>query len=229
MKTEDLPKHLRVLVENAREVERLVAIHGRVVGTGPGRKHNVEVLHKSAIVLLVACWETYVEALAREAVDNLIASAPSPRAIPGKVKAAAARGLRAAKDETRVWALAGDGWKEVLRRHKDTLIEGRLSGFHNPDAKKVNQLFEELIGIRAVLERVTWAGMPRGRPARKLGALVALRGEIAHRVKAGRRVYKEDVTDATHFFMRLAGELSNWVGGHLNDITKAAPWAGVKY
>jgi hypothetical protein len=34
---------------HSREIERLTEIHIEIAGPGPGHKHDVEVLHKSAI------------------------------------------------------------------------------------------------------------------------------------------------------------------------------------
>jgi hypothetical protein len=50
------PPHVRLLVSNVVEVESLLKIHRKLTGPGPGRRH-VEVLNKSGIVVLVACWE----------------------------------------------------------------------------------------------------------------------------------------------------------------------------
>jgi hypothetical protein len=46
-------EHLTNFISNLREVYRLADIHTGVAKAGPGRKHNVEILHKSTGVLLV--------------------------------------------------------------------------------------------------------------------------------------------------------------------------------
>jgi hypothetical protein len=81
-----MPSQARAAFENNRkDVERLMEIHGDLAGDTPGRKHGVEVLNKSAIVLMCAIWEAYCEDLAAEAVEHLVrisgptsASRPSP-------------------------------------------------------------------------------------------------------------------------------------------------------
>jgi len=69
---EAINKHMNALIDNVNEVDRLSQIHGQITTKGPGYKHDVQVLHKSTIVLLVACWEAYVEYLAKEALEYMI-------------------------------------------------------------------------------------------------------------------------------------------------------------
>ena len=57
------PPHINSLKTNFQEIDRIIEIHGEISGSGPGYKHNVQVLNKSAIVLLLACWEAYIEDL----------------------------------------------------------------------------------------------------------------------------------------------------------------------
>jgi len=60
---------------NVGEVKRILEIHREIAGKAPGRKRDVEVLNKSAVVLLVACWEAFIEDLAEAAFDFLLANA----------------------------------------------------------------------------------------------------------------------------------------------------------
>ena len=61
--TTPYPQHFKLFDENVKEVRNLLDIHRKVAKKTPGRKYNVEVLNKSGVVLLVACWESYVEHL----------------------------------------------------------------------------------------------------------------------------------------------------------------------
>ena len=78
-----VPSHLKSLLNNASEVERLVEIHAKVAGKGRGRRIGVEVLNKSAIVLLVACWESFIEDVASSAFNIILDKAKTPEAFPG--------------------------------------------------------------------------------------------------------------------------------------------------
>lgn len=43
--------------ESKADVDRLLEIHENLGGTAPGRRRRLEVLNKSAIVLITAIWE----------------------------------------------------------------------------------------------------------------------------------------------------------------------------
>ena len=76
---------LKQFLQNLAEVERLLEIHSQVAGAGRGRKHNVEVLNKSAIVLLVACWEAFIEDLAAAGLAALVDGPADHAAVPPAV------------------------------------------------------------------------------------------------------------------------------------------------
>lgn len=54
---------------NKADIEQLWQIHQDYAGEGRGRKRGVEVLNRSAIIFVTACWESYIEDLAVEAFD----------------------------------------------------------------------------------------------------------------------------------------------------------------
>jgi hypothetical protein len=78
-------KHTTALITNLKDVTRLKDIHGRITSKGPGRKRDVEVLHKSALVLLVACWEAFVEDMIEAALGWMILHAKDYKAFPSVV------------------------------------------------------------------------------------------------------------------------------------------------
>lgn len=101
--------------ENREDVERLMEIHGDLAGDAPGRKRGVEVLNKSAIVLMCAVWEAYCEDLAAEAVEHLVVHAEAATALPKALLKTIAAELESDKNDLAIWGLAGDGWKTILR------------------------------------------------------------------------------------------------------------------
>jgi hypothetical protein len=133
-----VPQHIATLRENVGDIRRLLAIHQQVSGAGPGYKHDVEVLNKSAIVLLVACWEAFVEDLARLAFLFLLEQSAECTTFPPKVLALAGRDLRADLNETRIWELAGGGWKTVLRNHQTQVFKRFLGNFNTPRPGQVD-------------------------------------------------------------------------------------------
>ena len=76
-KTMNYPKHIANFFDNLGEVYELLGIHQQIAGTGTGRKIGVQTLNKSCIVLLTACWETFIEELISDAFDFLVSNAKS--------------------------------------------------------------------------------------------------------------------------------------------------------
>ncbi len=97
---------------NRADVDRLMEVHGEISGDSPGRKYQVEVLNKSAVVLLCASWEAFCEDLVSEAVEHFVQHAPSANALPQLVRKRIAADFKA--DEMRMWTLADGGWRQVL-------------------------------------------------------------------------------------------------------------------
>lgn len=224
------PPHVANLFKNTREVDALIAIHRSFTRGKAGRPQKaLAVLHKSAVVLLVACWEAYVEDLARTAFDEIFSRASSPDIFPGSVLSVAGRPLKEDKDDRRVWDLAGDGWKQVIQRYKETVLEEYIGRLNTPRPSQVDSLFERLIGLKRLSSCWRWTGMSNQRVLDRLNQLIDLRGEIAHRVEASRRIYKKEVDDYSQFINRLAAVSSNAVLDFVRERTGLEPWARVVY
>jgi hypothetical protein len=213
-----------MLLNNLAEVHRILEIHEELTGPGPGYRPNVGVLNKSAIVLLVACWEAYIEDLAKTAFDFLLSRAKSHDLFPNKVLTEASKKLRNAIDQRTVWRLAGEGWKKVLTEHKEDALKRYIGKLNTPKPDQVNELFEELLGMRSMSSNWHWPGCSVDKATKKLEELVALRGAIAHRVKTSRKVYKRSVERYVKFINRIAMETSNATRQVLLERTKRAPW-----
>lgn len=196
-------------VQNLAEVRRLLAIHQQLGGTTPGRRHKLEVLNKSGIVLLVACWEAFIEDLASSAFDAMLTNATDPTVFPADVLTHASRDLKNALDQREVWKLAGTGWKTVLQDHRTQLFKDYIGKFNSPKPKQIDALFSSLIGMTSLSQGWSWHGMSSDGAVDKLNRLVELRGSIAHRVAAAKSVQKADVTYHLDFVYRLAVRSSN--------------------
>ena len=95
--------------ENAQDVDRLLEIHSDVGGDAKGRRFGLEVLNKSAIVLLTAIWEAYCEDIATEALEHLIAHVPSGSALPKELKKRIVNDIEADRNKLAMWDLADSG------------------------------------------------------------------------------------------------------------------------
>lgn len=214
----------QALWNNLGEVLRLLQIHTELVGDKPGYKHNVEVLNKSGIVLLVACWEAFVEDLAETAFGILLRRAASHNDISSKVLAQAGKLLLQTGNDLEVWQLAGDGWKAVLQRYKKNITERYIGKLNTPKPEQVDEIYRCLFGIQNISTTWHWTGMNAKNAVEKLTALVALRGSISHRVAASRKVHKDLVRDYNDFINHLAVATSNAIREHIMKLTNSEPW-----
>lgn len=221
--------HIEKLKENISEVERLLEIHKGLAGSTPGRKYKVEVLNKSGIVLLVACWEALVEDLAETAFEAILNNAPDHTAFSFDVLCLASRGLKESNDNKEVWKLAGDGWKGVLSHHKEAVLKQYIGKLNTPKPKQVDALFHSLLGIPVVSSHWKWKGMSADQATKALESLIELRGSIAHRVKGSQPVTKASVLKAMQLIYRLSVITSNLVLAHVYAKTKEKIWPIYKY
>ncbi|MDO8738262.1 MAG: HEPN domain-containing protein [Candidatus Deferrimicrobium sp.] len=201
-------------------MERLLDIHSEIAGEKPGRKHNVEVLNKSAILMLVACWESYVEEVVSGAYKYLLNIAKTPNDFPIDVRLRASNELRESKDPRRVWELAAKGWKDVLYEYRGKQIES----FNTPTSKKVNILCKALLNIEDVSGKIKIPRIKDSDICPRLDTLVALRGAIAHKVKADKSITKRMVQKDIKFIGTLAESLNNIVSAYLKELVGGAPW-----
>jgi len=218
-----------ILWKNLDDVDRLLEIHTKMSGKGPGYKHNVEVLNKSAVVLLVACWESFVEDVAETAFSILLRRVRKHDLFAARVLSDAARPLKEAKDDRAVWKLAGDGWKSVLKDHKAALFEKYTGKLNTPRPSQVDAIYDSLLGIKSVSSHWHWQHTTADNARRKLDDLIDLRSSIAHRVKASHKVGKDDVRDYIDFINRIAAITSNVARSLVLEKTGKEPWPEFTY
>ena len=129
--------HLASLVANIKESLTLLKIHEKAAGSGPGRKVGVEVLNKSAIILVVASWEAYVEDTASSALSFMIEAGGRHNVFPNNVLERVAnknQGLNS-------WKLAGDGWRQALRDNFSEVLSTTTGKLNTPKPAQVDDLF----------------------------------------------------------------------------------------
>lgn len=222
--------HMVSLNNNFKEIERLIEIHTEISGDGPGYKHNVQVLNKSAIMLLLACWEAYIEDLAKNTFEVMLRKASIPTVFPEHVLAIAAKEIKNG-DTLTLWSLAGDGWKSALASHKEKVFNKYIerNAFNTPSAERIDKLFTELIGLTSMSGHWQWVNMSSTTSKTKLSDLIELRGCIAHRVEASQKVTKTMVVTYKEFITRLAVICHNRALAFINAKTSVKPWKRYRY
>lgn len=216
-----MPSEARVTFEsNRKDVERLMEIHEDLAGDRPGRKHGVEVLNKSAIVLMCAVWEAYCEDLAAEAVDHLVTNAKDASALPQELRKTIALELKSHKHkhDLAVWDLADDGWKTILRSRLVDITERRNRSLNTPKSKNIDSLFEEALGLHDVSGSWHWQKVTASTARDKLDGYVAQRGDVAHRSKAASSIKKSHAKGFINHAERLVEATDERVSTKLADV-----------
>jgi hypothetical protein len=208
---------------SSKEVEQLLGIHEQVSGTDRGRR-SLEVLNKSAIVLLCAIWEAYCEDLADEALRHLLAHSPDYSKLPKLLQKGVAKELRNDQNELSPWKLAGQGWKTYVLGRLSALKQRRDFDWNSPKAAGVEKFIADVVGIPNITDAWHWKHVSSHTAKEKLDRLVTLRGAIAHRGNAAASVKKYHVTRALGLISRLVEETDARVTQELERITGVAPW-----
>ena len=193
--------HLKHLEENIETTNALLAIHEMVTGTNAGRRQEaITVLNKSAIILLVACWEVFVEELADKAVTSLSNKMRSHTNLPKNLKKQIAESLKGDKNELSIWDLAGDGWKAVLKN----LARRSIKNLNTPSATNIDELFLNTIGLPILSKSWSWKRVIPAKARKKLDSMIKLRGDITHKMKSAKSVQKGIVESYIKFVNQLA-------------------------
>jgi len=214
---------------NLTEASQLMAMHAALAGAGPGRKHSVEVLNKSAILFACASFEAFIEDLAIRSFDHMILKSKNHTGLPKAILKSIAEALRNDKNEIKIWDLAGDGWRSVAEHHKNGLIRKYIGPFNTPKPHNIESLLKELIGFPETYPVWKWKGMTVTASKNKLKKFVELRGSLAHGSKPPTPVLKKDVNDYIKFLATLSVRLSNDVATYCELHTGEEPWNSVQY
>ena len=226
----DNAPHVLAWRKNIAEVDRLLEIHKQLSGDAPGRRRDVQVLNKSALIMLLACWEAYVEDLAKNSFEFMLEKASSPKIFPDFVLAIAGKEVKngGAVD---LWSLAGSGWKTALQHHKQKILDKYIvkSSFNTPSAENIDKLFSELIGLTAISREWFWPKMKNDAALTKLKNLIERRCEIAHRVESSSPVLKKDIEIYRSLISRMAVITHNRALALIYLRTKRKPWRRYRF
>lgn len=219
-----MPSNARkFLDENLQDVERLLELHGQTGGNGPGRRYNLEVLNKSAIVLITSYWEAYCEDIAAEALEYIVTHAPNSAALPKEIKKLVASEVKKSSNELDMWLLSDGGWRDYLRSRLESLKEARDRKLNTPKCANIDDLFNSAVGLENATAGWNWSRRLTPQKAReKLDNFVSLRGEIAHRGNTEKSVTKSNVEDYLSLVRRAASKTGGNVNKHVKKITGTA-------
>jgi HEPN superfamily RiboL-PSP-like protein len=210
--------------ESCHDVDRLLEIHSQLGGSGQGRRYQLEVLNKSAIVLITAIWEAYCEDIVAEGIQHLVTHSTNASALSKGIKKNIAKELKADLNELSVWQLADSGWKAVLQSRLAQMNQTRARNLNTPKSENLKVLFSEALGIDDISKTWYWEGMSFLQAAKKLDDFVTLRGEIAHRGAGQQSVTRFQVDAFLNHVKRLVGKTGKQVNKYVKDATGQAMW-----
>lgn len=211
--------------DNIKDVEKLMQLHTKEAGSTPGRKYNLEVLNKSAIVLITSYWESYCEDIANEALNHLIKYISCSDRLPLSLRKQIATEIKSEKNELSPWLLSDDKWRNHIFSKLTALQEKRNRDLNTPNTINIKKLFESTLGISDITKKWSWdKKMTIKRASEKLDKYVSLRCGIAHRGKSLKPVKKSEVTDYLNFIKKLAGKTGGSINIYLFEITGKYLW-----
>ncbi len=216
-----IKKPIQNFQENLGEVKALLLMHEALTGEKRGRRDSlIQVLNKSSVVLLVACWEAFIEDLADKAFSSLLTKASSPDHFPKEVQKRLSKHVKEDKNDLKVLELAGNGWKSILKEYKITKSKKFLGEFNTPSPKNIDDLFSDLIGLDNLSKSWSWYTITPTNARRRLQKFIKLRGTIAHKVKSKKPVHKGAVETHMDFLQKLANYSNERVNRYLGDFDK---------
>jgi hypothetical protein len=199
---------------NLVDVDRLVDSHGKLHAGNPGKK-GLGHITRSAVVMLCASWELYMETLLCESGKFLMEAITLADQLPVEVQKQLSSLVRNDKHDLAPLRLAGDGWKVVY----STLIETRTESLNTPKSGKLVPLFSQLLGVGDLATAWTLG-------IKSLDDFVGVRGDIAHRGRHAAYVPIWKVKSYRDEIRQYAVETDNFIAAHLKAITPAGhkPW-----
>lgn len=170
-------------------------------------------LGRSAVVMLCASLESYIENIMKEVIDgHYISTIEDAAHLPDSVKKMICNKL--AKED--MLLLSGDGWKRV---YADIFEKEVFSdyGFSTPKADKINKWALKFIGIEPMNNYIR---------NKDLNDFIAVRGNIAHQgIKAG-YIGKHDVDWYIELIDDVVLHIDTVTGEHLKNFLNMnkKPW-----
>lgn len=173
-------------------------------------------LTKSALVLLAACWQTYISDVVEESITFLLSNTETIDQLPAKsrrtLKQAAELSIREDKSKSVLLSLCDDGWKTVLMSY----AINRIKLTSTPGSSSLRGLFHSV----GVVDIIVSAEIDDT----KLDSFLGLRGEVAHSSKRSEYIKAASVRSNMWEVNSWAKDIDNYLKNHLKSRTGKRPW-----
>ena len=159
----------------------LIRIHDDLTGGNPGRPPiDLEALKRSALILAVTAWESFVEDTVQQQLELRLNAAYSPSQVQSLFNSVAHEWLSADSPKHHPPELidwSGDSWKQIIMDS----FNAKLDRFHTPNTENVDLLFDRYLQFSSVSNSWTWQGVASDKATQQLEDLIKLRGRAVHR------------------------------------------------
>jgi hypothetical protein len=202
------------------DVQSLLDFHKEKSGTKAGRRSKrLEVLNKSAIVRITALWEAYCEDMAAEALEHIVNHTVDASKLSNDIRKLIAKELKSDSHDLAIWKISGDGWKAYLKARFRHMREERNRKLNTPKTKKIEDLFEQSIGLNGLSRTWKWRRMSPDQAANKLDRFITLRGSIAHRGVGPSTCKKSQVTAYLNHVSRIVERIDINVSAFVHTMS----------
>lgn len=199
---------------NLQDVTRLEEAHQELNPDGQGRRALGHIT-RSALVMLCAAWELYIEDLIQESARIICENSDSPDNLPVEIKKKIVQAIKSEKDELSILKLSGDGWKNIYldsaRKESEKL--------NTPKSEQVGILCKNFIGIENI--SASWTIGPDG-----INEIITKRGEVAHRGRDAEYITMASLQRFKNRVCYTAIENDNCISMHLKQVLalEKKPW-----
>jgi hypothetical protein len=195
-----------------KDVDSLIETHSRMKTGNRGRQHQGH-LTRSALFVLCAAWEHYIELLCEELFNKMLPQVKCD-SLERRYKLKLINIVKNhAPDESYCLNLAGEGWKVLL---KESMMN-EIDKFHSPKFLPVKQLISDYIGFDL-------SSLMRAEDISLVDDLVKNRGEIAH--KGGKAYYPTigEVKNYRDCICTIVMKIDDKLAEHGKITTGKKPW-----
>lgn len=161
----------------------LIEIHDTITKGKAGRPPTqYEALKRSALILAVTAWESFVEDTVQQQLELRLAATSSPAQMISTFNTVAHEWLLPDGPKRHPPSLidwTGDSWKRIIR---DSL-KAKLEKFNTPNTANVDSLIDRYLQHVSISHKWSWQGVSSAKASKQLDALIKLRGRAVHRGK----------------------------------------------
>lgn len=182
-----------------------------------------KVIFRSAVVLLIASWEQYVEQLANKSIMVLISRLRNSTTLPEGVKQGIALFTISEKHNNphvfsqSAWSLADKGWKKAYLNYCKSLTKN----LNTASSKNINELYSHILGIRNIEKDWHFCKLTSEECTKKLDNIVDLRHDIAHGAnKRINELTEENIREDTSFVSSIAETTYRTVFTHTAELSQ---------